>query len=345
MDADNDPLVRRSLAEKEAGVPEAPIDRERFFDTAIHEVEAEVDPKMFDVDEILKPVEDMTKKTVPQEVLQSPSALRELYSQAVAKGGDAPEHLIRFMENSMTSEESIKLLDYFGQTTPTVHRTMQEMTDEVNVALKGMGFTNKEIKQAFSENSKSLDQWVRDVQIQRVMLVNKADRLVKLAEKENLSDFDRMMIMESFTEFAEYARIFKENRGNVGRMLKMFDTIVNPYGLKLKQAYSRANDSELDRLVRDLKNSAQFDKYDAKQADRVIKFIREHKEDLKAGKTISTAEKLRSRRYKLLQTLTEWRNTSMLSGITTHGVDKLGSMLNKTLHFFVERPRCFSLEI
>lgn len=338
VDSDNDPLVRRRLAEKEAGIPEAPIDRERFFDTAIHEVEAEVDPKMFDVDEILKPAEDMTKKTVPQEVLQSPSALRELYSQAVTKGGDAPEHLVRFIENSMTSEESIKLLDYFGQTTPTVHRTMQEMTDEVNVALKEMGFTKKEIKQAFSENSKSLDQWGRDVQIQRVMLVNKADRLVKLAEKENLSDFDRMMILESFTEFAEYARIFKENRGNVGRMLKMFDTTVNPYGLKLKQAYSKAKESDLDKLVRDLKNSAQFDKYDAKQADRVIKFIREHKEDLKAGKTISTAEKLRSRRYKLLQTLTEWRITSMLSGITTHGVDRLGSMLNKTLHFFVERP-------
>lgn len=338
VDSDNDPLVRRRLAEKEAGIPEAPIDRERFFDTAIHEVEAEVDPKMFDVDELLKPAEDMTKKTVPQEVLQSPSALRELYSQAVTKGGDAPEHLIRFMENSMTSEESIKLLDYFGQMTPTVHRTMQEMTDEVNVALKEMGFTNKEIKQAFSENSKSLDQWGRDVQIQRVMLVNKADRLVKLAEKENLSDFDRMMIMESFTEFAEYARIFKENRGNVGRMLKMFDTTVNPYGLKLKQAYSRAKDSELDKLVRDLKNSSQFDKYNAKQADRVIKFIREHKEDLKAGKTISTAEKIRSRRYKLLQALTEWRITSMLSGITTHGVDRLGSLLNKTLHFFVERP-------
>ena len=238
----------------------------------------------------------------------------------------------------MTSEESIKLLDYFGKTTPTIHRTMQEMTDEVNVALKGMGFTNKEIKQAFSENSKSLDQWARDVQIQRVMLVNKADRLVKLAEKENLSDFDRMMILESFTEFAEYARIFKENRGNVGRMLKMFDTTVNPYGLKLKQAYSRAKDSELDRLVRDLKNSAQFDKYDAKAADRVIKFIRKHKEELKAGKTISTAEKVRSGGSKFIQSLIEWRNTSMLSGITTHGVDRLGSLLNKTLHFFVERP-------
>lgn len=338
VDSDNDPLVRRSLAEKEAGVPEAPIDRERFFDTAIHEVEAEVDPKMFDINDILKPAEDMTKKTVPQEVLQSPSAMRELYSQAVAKGGDAPEHLIRFIENSMTSEESIKLLDYFGQTTPTVHRTMQEMTDEVNAALKEMGFTKKEIKQAFSENSKSLDQWVRDVQIQRVMLVNKADRLIKLAEKENLSDFDRMMILESFTEFAEYARIFKENRGNVGRMLKMFDTTVNPYGLKLKQAYGRAKDSELDKLVKDLKNSAQFDKFNAKAADRVIKFIREHKAELKAGKTISTVEKARSKGSKFLQSLIEWRITSMLSGITTHGVDRLGSMLNKTLHFFVERP-------
>lgn len=322
---------------------------------------------LFDPEEI--------ERNANAEMQEAPPAIREDPSVAIKKGKNAviPDEaahntaaVSRMFSSAKSEKEQRNILGAFvsSQDRDTVldtievamknhpanlPRKMADMAGEANQMIQEESakrlFDDLGIPEAWKEIARGEVEATREriyrAQFQRWVLLDSADHLVEESRRILQSGgnaVERERLLTLMEEFTEYVSLFREARGNDARVLKMYDTVVDPLGIKLKKSYGkRMKASELEKLTAEIRE-ARGKESDPEQVRKLAETVVKHAEEVRSGNLKNLVKDTDGEQHPWLDALIEYRTSSMLSGFTTHAVDRIGTLFNQISRYLIEEP-------
>lgn len=300
------------------------------------------------VDGSLDNIRKRGKQPVSDEIAHNTAAVSRMFSEA--KSEKEQRNILGAFVSSQDRDTVLDTIEVAMKNHPAnLPRKMGEMAGEANRMIQEESakrlFDDLGIPEAWKELARGEVEATREriyrAQFQRWVLLNSADHLVEESRRILQSGgnaVERERLLTLMEEFTEYVSLFREARGNDARVLKMYDTVVDPLGIKLKKSYGkRMKASELEKLTAEIRE-ARGKESDPEQVRKLAETVVKHAEEVRSGNLKNLVKDTDGEQHPWLDALIEYRTSSMLSGFTTHAVDRIGTLFNQISRYLIEEP-------
>lgn len=300
------------------------------------------------VDGSLDNIRKRGKQPVSDEIAHNTAAVSQMFSGA--KSEKEQRNILGAFVSSQDRDTVLDTIEIAMKNRPAnLPRKMADMAGEANRMIQEESakrlFDDLGIPEAWKEIARGeveqTNQRIARAQFQRWVLLNTADRLVEASRKVIKTGGDaveRERLLVFLEEFVDYVSLFREARGNDARVLKMYDTVVDPLGIKLKKSYGkRMKVSELEKLTAEIRE-ARGKESDPEQVRKLAETVVKHADEVRSGNLKNLVKSTDGEQHPWLDALIEYRTSSMLSGFTTHAVDRIGTLFNQISRYLIEEP-------
>jgi hypothetical protein len=300
------------------------------------------------VDGSLDNIRKRGKQPVSDEIAHNTAAVSRMFSEA--KSEKEQRNILGAFVSSQDRDTVLDTIEVAMKNHPAnLPRKMADMAGEANQMIQEESakrlFDDLGIPEAWKELARGeveqTNQRIARAQFQRWVLLNSADHLVEESRRILQSGgnaVERERLLTLMEEFTEYVSLFREARGNDARVLKMYDTVVDPLGIKLKKSYGkRMKASELEKLTAEIRE-ARGKESDPEQVRKLAETVVKHAEEVRSGNLKNLVKDTDGEQHPWLDALIEYRTSSMLSGFTTHAVDRIGTLFNQISRYLIEEP-------
>lgn len=300
------------------------------------------------VDGSLDNIRKRGKQPVSDEIAHNTAAVSRMFSEA--KSEKEQRNILGAFVSSQDRDTVLDTIEVAMKNHPAnLPRKMADMAGEANRMIQEESakrlFDDLGIPEAWKELARGeveqTNQRIARAQFQRWVLLNSADHLVEESRRILQSGgnaVERERLLTLMEEFTEYVSLFREARGNDARVLKMYDTVVDPLGIKLKKSYGkRMKASELEKLTAEIRE-ARGKESDPEQVRKLAETVVKHAEEVRSGNLKNLVKTTDGEQHPILDALIEYRTSSMLSGFTTHAVDRIGTLFNQISRYLIEEP-------
>lgn len=300
------------------------------------------------VDGSLDNIRKRGKQPVSDEIAHNTAAVSRMFSEA--KSEKEQRNILGAFVSSQDRDTVLDTIEVAMKNHPAnLPRKMADMAGEANRMIQEESakrlFDDLGIPEAWKELARGEVEATREriyrAQFQRWVLLNSADHLVEESRRILQSGgnaVERERLLTLMEEFTEYVSLFREARGNDARVLKMYDTVVDPLGIKLKKSYGkRMKASELEKLTAEIRD-ARGKESDPEQVRKLAETVVKHAEEVRSGNLKNLVKTTDGEQHPWLDALIEYRTSSMLSGFTTHAVDRIGTLFNQISRYLIEEP-------
>lgn len=300
------------------------------------------------VDGSLDNIRKRGKQPVSDEIAHNTAAVSRMFSEA--KSEKEQRNILGAFVSSQDRDTVLDTIEVAMKNHPAnLPRKMADMAGEANRMIQEESakrlFDDLGIPEAWKELARGeveqTNQRIARAQFQRWVLLNSADHLVEESRRILQSGgnaVERERLLTLMEEFTEYVSLFREARGNDARVLKMYDTVVDPLGIKLKKSYGkRMKASELEKLTAEIRE-ARGKESDPEQVRKLAETVVKHAEEVRSGNLKNLVKTTDGEQHPWLDALIEYRTSSMLSGFTTHAVDRIGTLFNQISRYLIEEP-------
>lgn len=298
--------------------------------------------------DVIDQIKKKKRSVIPDEIAVDTEAVSRLIDQAKNE-----KEIHNILGAFVSSQDRDTVLDTIELAVNRgdflIPRTMSNMAGEANAMIERESakhlFDDLGIPEAWKEmlvdDVEQTNRRIARAQFQRWVLLNTADRLVEASRKVIKTGGDaveRERLLVFLEEFVDYVSLFREARGNDARVLKMYDTVVDPLGIKLKKSYGkRMKASELEKLTAEIRD-ARGKESDPEQVRKLAETVVKHAEEVRSGNLKNLVKDTDGEQHPILDALIEYRTSSMLSGFTTHAVDRIGTLFNQISRYLIEEP-------
>ena len=285
---------------------------------------------------------------IPDEAAHNTAAVSRMFSEA--KSEKEQRNILGAFVSSQDRDTVLDTIEVAMKNHPAnLPRKMADMAGEANQMIQEESakrlFDDLGIPEAWKEIARGEVEATREriyrAQFQRWVLLDSADHLVEESRRILQSGgnaVERERLLTLMEEFTEYVSLFREARGNDARVLKMYDTVVDPLGIKLKKSYGkRMKASELEKLTAEIRD-AWGKESDPEQVRKLAETVVKHAEEVRSGNLKNLVKDTDGEQHPWLDALIEYRTSSMLSGFTTHAVDRIGTLFNQISRYLIEEP-------
>lgn len=300
------------------------------------------------VDGSLDNIRKRGKQPVSDEIAHNTAAVSRMFSEA--KSEKEQRNILGAFVSSQDRDTVLDTIEVAMKNHPAnLPRNMADMAGEANRMIQEESakrlFDDLGIPEAWKELARGeveqTGQRIARAQFQRWVLLNSADHLVEESRRILQSGgnaVERERLLTLMEEFTEYVSLFREARGNDARVLKMYDTVVDPLGIKLKKSHGkRMKASELEKLTAEIRE-ARGKESDPEQVRKLAETVVKHAEEVRSGNLKNLVKTADGEQHPILDALIEYRTSSMLSGFTTHAVDRIGTLFNQISRYLIEEP-------
>lgn len=300
------------------------------------------------VDGSLDNIRKRGKQPVSDEIAHNTAAVSRMFSEA--KSEKEQRNILGAFVSSQDRDTVLDTIEVAMKNHPAnLPRKMADMAGEANRMIQEESakrlFDDLGIPEAWKEIARGEVEATREriarAQFQRWVLLNSADHLVEESRRILQSGgnaVERERLLTLMEEFTEYVSLFREARGNDARVLKMYDTVVDPLGIKLKKSYGkRMKASELEKLTAEIRE-ARGKESDPEQVRKLAETVVKHADEVRSGNLKNLVKDTDGEQHPWLDALIEYRTSSMLSGFTTHAVDRIGTLFNQISRYLIEEP-------
>lgn len=300
------------------------------------------------VDGSLDNIRKRGKQPVSDEIAHNTAAVSRMFSEA--KSEKEQRNILGAFVSSQDRDTVLDTIEVAMKNHPAnLPRNMADMAGEANQMIQEESakrlFDDLGIPEVWKELARGeveqTNQRIARAQFQRWVLLNSADHLVEESRRILQSGgnaVERERLLTLMEEFTEYVSLFREARGNDARVLKMYDTVVDPLGIKLKKSYGkRMKASELEKLTAEIRD-ARGKESDPEQVRKLAETVVKHAEEVRSGNLKNLVKTADGEQHPWLDALIEYRTSSMLSGFTTHAVDRIGTLFNQISRYLIEEP-------
>lgn len=288
------------------------------------------------------------KQPVSDEIAHNTAAVSRMFSEA--KSEKEQRNILGAFVSSQDRDTVLDTIEVAMKNHPAnLPRKMADMAGEANRMIQEESakrlFDDLGIPEAWKELARGEVEATREriarAQFQRWVLLNSADHLVEESRRILQSGgnaVERERLLTLMEEFVDYVSLFREARGNDARVLKMYDTVVDPLGIKLKKSYGkRMKASELEKLTAEIRE-ARGKESDPEQVRKLAESVIKHADEVRSGNLKNLVKTTDGEQHPWLDALIEYRTSSMLSGFTTHAVDRIGTLFNQISRYLIEEP-------
>lgn len=300
------------------------------------------------VDGSLDNIRKRGKQPVSDEIAHNTAAVSRMFSEA--KSEKEQRNILGAFVSSQDRDTVLDTIEVAMKNHPAnLPRKMGEMAGEANRMIQEESakrlFDDLGIPEVWKEIARGEVEATREriyrAQFQRWVLLNSADHLVEESRRILQSGgnaVERERLLTLMEEFTEYVSLFREARGNDARVLKMYDTVVDPLGIKLKKSHGkRMKASELEKLTAEIRE-ARGKEADPEQVRKLAESVMKHADEVRSGNLKNLVKTADGEQHPILDALIEYRTSSMLSGFTTHAVDRIGTLFNQISRYLIEEP-------
>ena len=300
------------------------------------------------VDGSLDNIRKRGKQPVSDEIAHNTAAVSRMFSEA--KSEKEQRNILGAFVSSQDRDTVLDTIEVAMKNHPAnLPRKMADMAGEANRMIQEESakrlFDDLGIPEAWKELARGeveqTNQRIYRAQFQRWVLLDSADHLVEESRRILQSGgnaVERERLLTLMEEFTEYVSLFREARGNDARVLKMYDTVVDPLGIKLKKSYGkRMKASELEKLTAEIRE-ARGKESDPEQVRKLAESVMKHADEVRSGNLKNLVKDTDGEQHPWLDALIEYRTSSMLSGFTTHAVDRIGTLFNQISRYLIEEP-------
>lgn len=300
------------------------------------------------VDGSLDNIRKRGKQPVSDEIAHNTAAVSRMFSEA--KSEKEQRNILGAFVSSQDRDTVLDTIEVAMKNHPAnLPRKMGEMAGEANRMIQEESakrlFDDLGIPEAWKEIARGEVEATREriyrAQFQRWVLLNSADHLVEESRRILQSGgnaVERERLLTLMEEFTEYVSLFREARGNDARVLKMYDTVVDPLGIKLKKSHGkRMKSSELEKLTAEIRE-ARGKESDPEQVRKLAESVMKHADEVRSGNLKNLVKTADGEQHPILDALIEYRTSSMLSGFITHAVDRIGTLFNQISRYLIEEP-------
>lgn len=320
-----------------------------FDPEEIERASAEVAEELpISVDGSLDNIRKRGKQPVSDEIAHNTAAVSRMFSEA--KSEKEQRNILGAFVSSQDRDTVLDTIEVAMKNHPAnLPRKMADMAGEANRMIQEESakrlFDDLGIPEAWKEIARGEVEATREriyrAQFQRWVLLDSADHLVEESRRILQSGgnaVERERLLTLMEEFTEYVSLFREARGNDARVLKMYDTVVDPLGIKLKKSHGkRMKASELEKLTAEIRE-ARGKESDPEQVRKLAESVMKHADEVRSGNLKNLVKTADGEQHPILDALIEYRTSSMLSGFTTHAVDRIGTLFNQISRYLIEEP-------